>query len=110
MLLAEDGGFDRSYFKLYELVAENILKSREIRKRNPYVGMTVHRRKEKDYVVLINYTDRVQETGFEIGEQYGSRQVLYGNSERIEPFGAAVVCLSKGKRSDQSSLFRDSSL
>lgn len=95
MLLTQENGLHQAYHRFYTAAADGLLAERGVRRENPNVGMTLHRGERVDYVVLINYTDREQRTGFAAGGEYAEVTTLYGNREEMEPFGAAVVCLKK---------------
>ncbi len=97
MLLTEEKGFDRAYYRFYEAVAEEVLKNKLIRKTNPYVGVTVHKGNENEYAVLVNYTDSEQDAGVVFGK-IKDAEVIHGDIRRMEPFGSAIIRAVDGKQ------------
>ena len=92
-LLEEEDGFEKEYYRIYQKAAEDLLRGRGIQKENPWVGMTVHSGEKEDFIVLINYTSEEQKPGLKTAGIPGA--VLYGDPERLEPFGAAVMKLPR---------------
>lgn len=88
MLLTEECGFEEAYYRLYETVASHTLGHREIQKRNPSVGMTLHEGKDETYAVFINYTDSHQNADTQFAR---APEIVYGDYRNLEPFGAAIV-------------------
>lgn len=95
MLITDAHGFEESYYRFYAATAGEVLERRGISRQNPFIGMTLHRGEDSDYAVLVNYTAEEQETGFRTDNRYREVEALYGDADRIEPFGAVVLRLNK---------------
>lgn len=91
MLLSEENGLENPYYHLYERAAETILEKEKLRKTNPCVSMTLHKGKDKNYAVLVNYSAEEQNAGILCPGSEKTMDCLFGNPERIEPFGAAII-------------------
>lgn len=96
MLLTQEQGFEEDYYHFYKTVSRDIVERRGISRRNHFTGITIHKGTAEDYAVLVNYTAEEQDPGIEVGSAYSGVRLLHGNGDRIEPFGAAVLGLSKG--------------
>lgn len=95
-LLHDEKGFEQEYYQFYTMAAADILDKKGIQRTNPYVGMTLHRDKEEEYAVLVNYTEKKQNPGIVINKkQYKKTEILYGDLEAIEPFDACVLRLNQ---------------
>lgn len=98
MLLTEEKGLDKAYYRFYQAAAGDIWKTKGIHKNNPYVGITFHRGKDRDYIVLVNYTAEEQKPGLSVDSLVcPDVTVLRGSREAIEPYGAVILtCGKKG--------------
>lgn len=90
MLLQEEHGMETPYFHFYEKAAERVMEKRIIKRKNPWVGMTLHCGEDETYAVFINYTGEEQDAMFERSSN-GKTELLYGDTEHMEPFGAAII-------------------
>lgn len=77
------------YFHFYEKAAERVMEKRIIKRKNPWVGMTLHCGEDETYAVFINYTGEEQDAMLE--SINGRTELLYGDTEHMEPFGAAIL-------------------
>lgn len=92
MLLTESDGFHGAYYHFYHAVSEELLQKKGIRRENPFVGITIHKGEERDYVVLINYTAEKQNPDIYINPAvYSEVTVLHGSKDAIDPFDAVVL-------------------
>ena len=87
MLLTDDRGFDREWYRFYETVAQPQLEAAPLRKTNPTVGLTVH----EGYAVLVNYSPEEQDAGLVLQREDLCPKVIYGDPSRIAPFEAAIL-------------------
>lgn len=87
MLLDDDKGFEKNWYKIYETVAETLLKNRSLNKSNPKVGMTLH----DGYVVLVNYSKETQDAGLNWTDGDRKPEPVYGDASQIAPFDAAIL-------------------
>ena len=67
------------------------MKRPEVESGNPFVGVTLHVGQEKTLAVLINYSNQEQKTALRFENKMGKISVLYGDSDTLPPFGAAVI-------------------
>lgn len=97
MLLYEENGFSGAYYRFYELAAKEVLSAKRLQKSNPFVGITRHRAGDREFAVLVNYTDKEQAVGIRLSEGTDI-SCLYGDGERLEPFGAAVIQVTERRK------------
>ena len=90
MLLTKENGLKKPYYLLYRTISEEILQKKEILCGNPYTGITYHRGKEKNYAVIVNYSGQEQNPMLKVDASCQIK-IVYGNDEKIEPFGVAVL-------------------
>lgn len=92
MLLTDENGFEKEYHRLYETFAGGILEGHTFTKKNPVVGVTVHERDGESYIVFVNYSDSRQNAAAVFSH---TPEVVYGDYENMEPFGAAILKLTE---------------
>ncbi len=95
MILSLDDFDKGSYYKVYEEVFSEHINSRIATKTNKYVGLTLHKRDNGYYAVLVNYSDKPQKTGFTLIDSYKLEKIYKGDPEKLEPNGVAVISVKK---------------
>lgn len=99
MLIKEENGFREAYYRFYQVAAKETLQKKGIQKKNPYVGVTLHRGDDKDLVVLVNYTAEEQNPDLYVDSvTYSNISVLRGSRDSIEPYSAAILVCEKEKK------------
>ncbi len=85
-----DGFVDHPYYKIYQIIAKDVLAKKPVVSKHPDIILTVHPVDEKrSIIVAINYSDRDLPLDIEL---HGSRMttVYYGNDKTIPSCDATV--------------------
>ena len=99
MLLDKPDAFDSNRYRVYETLFESALAKHPVTVQNPFVGKTLHWDGETCYAVLINYSDKPQQTGACVDSDYEISEV-YGGSIDMLPANEAVVLTVRRKRNE----------
>lgn len=86
--------FDAPYHKVYEPLFNECKDKHMIVSNNSDVCVTQHFG-DKNYCVLINYSDKDVDFDVEVNPEYEITKVWYGDTNTIKPFDACVVELAK---------------
>lgn len=87
---------ETDYFEIYGKVFAKKTENHVVSSDCRYVGLTEHYADENNvYIVLINYSDKTVNTNLRINYGYTLAESIYGNSESIAPYDAAVIKVSK---------------
>lgn len=95
MLLTEHYGFDSNRYVVYKELLADCRKDHIADAENPYVSATQHFTENGGYCVFVNYSDQPQKINMQIKNGYTVDKVYCGNTEELEPFGAAVISFKK---------------
>ncbi len=96
MLLEKSHAFDGDLYQVYRRLFAATLSAKAVYTDEPAVGVTLHPMGEgKIICVAVNYGPEAKQPKFRLAEGMGIGRVLYGTSDRIPPFDAAVFELEK---------------
>lgn len=89
MLLDRPDALDQTWYAFYQRISQAVY--RPITKGNPFVGLTLHRRGQELYAVLINYSSRQRNADVQFDETIAQWTPILGKPDQIEPFGVVVL-------------------
>ena len=95
MLLTEHYAFDSNRYRVYDVLLADCKKDHIADSQNPYVSATQHFTENGGYCVFVNYSDQPQKIDMQIQAGYAVDKVYCGDTEVLEPFGAAVISFQK---------------
>ncbi len=89
-LIDKHGAIDSGKYKIYNLFAKEITTSKTVITNNPALRITYHSNDEDTYVVIINYSDKKQDSAL-VWNKNAKYDVIYGTLDTIDPGDACVL-------------------
>ena len=90
-MMGVSDAFDSDQYQIYKEVFAEQLEKHIVSVDNKYVGVTHHVDGDKVYVVMINYSEKREETNISIRPEYQVVRLLMGELNSIEPFGTVIM-------------------
>jgi hypothetical protein len=91
MLLTMPQGFAQGYHTIYEAVAASLAKQQDVRKADPFVGITLHDCGEQAYAVLVNYSPLCRDAGLSFAPTATCVETVCGDPSALQPYDGAII-------------------
>jgi hypothetical protein len=90
-----NAGKAKPYYKIYQKVAEDILKDKIFLSNDPDVGVTLHKINEKEYyAVAINYMNTPRKCDFKVADGF-KLEAIYGSESEIPGCDMSIFKLTR---------------
>lgn len=90
-LLGRHDAFEEGVYHIYKRLFADHAKGRPMRIDEPKLAVTYHESGDKMIAVIINHSDKICETKYELESGWSIKETLYGNVGKINPYDACVL-------------------